>query len=74
MEWMNLPSDEIVLIGSVCYLFEGVTLEHDTETGENVFMGPGVVASGGVKIGKHALLGAGVVCAGMPPNSTWVAA
>ena len=52
-----------VTLGSLCWLYSRVTLEHDTQVDENVTFGPSAVTSGYVKIGKHAFLGSGTVCA-----------
>jgi sugar O-acyltransferase (sialic acid O-acetyltransferase NeuD family) len=50
-----------VSVGCVSTLFANVTLEHDTEVGENVFIGPGAVTAGHARIGRHAFIGAGAI-------------
>jgi sugar O-acyltransferase (sialic acid O-acetyltransferase NeuD family) len=50
-----------VRVGSLCALFANVALEHDTEVGDNVFIGPGAVTAGHARIGRHAFIGAGAV-------------
>lgn len=46
-------------LGSWCWLYSGVILEHDTVVGNNVIIGPGVVTGGQVRIGSHAFIGVG---------------
>lgn len=50
-----------VRVGSLCALFATVTLEHDTEVEDNVFIGPGATTAGHARIGPHAFVGAGAV-------------
>lgn len=50
-----------VTVGPGTVLFNGCTLEHDTQVAENVWIAPGVTTSGFVSIGPHCFVGCGSV-------------